>query len=236
MKRIYTIIGLGVSILLLASGGAAAAQDSLFEQYTRAPGETLSDETAEMGRQLRAVFSQGPVKERQQQIDFAEYFSHLRKAVLYASRLAVYGTYTTDLRFARDNEIFKGLPEEPETDSNGGPPVDRKSFVQNKYDRMKKNVEEEIETYKDLILLSLDGCESLTGSDLSGILTRPDHGERIRSYINGDAYREYLAKAVALKKGWPKLEARIAGQVALWQPKPASPDTPILDPRVIGAL
>ncbi|RJQ48790.1 MAG: hypothetical protein C4530_24150 [Desulfobacteraceae bacterium] len=235
MKRINTAIVLGMLVILLSPVSRAVAQDSLFERYTQTAKDTLSGETVEMGQELRAAFSQGSVKDRQQQIDFAEYFSHLRKAVLYASRLSVYGTYSKDLKFARDNEIFKGLPEDREN-ANGGPQLDRKGFVQSKYDRMKKNVEEEIETYKDLILMSLDSCEALTGSDLSGILIHPKHSDRIRSYVNGDEYREYKVKADDLKKGWPELEARIAAQIALWQPRPASPDTPILDTQIVGAL
>ncbi len=39
-----------------------------------------------------------------------EYYSNLKKMVLFATKLSIYSDYETDLQFARVNEVFKGLP------------------------------------------------------------------------------------------------------------------------------
>ena len=234
MKK--TAVYIVVSGLLLATANLAAAGNSLFEYYTKTTPETLKAETGEMGAKLKTAFSQNSIKSKQEKIDFSEYFSNLKKSVLYASKLATYSEYVTDLRFARDKEIFKGLPDEEKTYGKSTPPLDRKEFVTNKYGKMKKNVEEEIETYNDLILFSLDTCETLTENDLSGILQDPYNHGKVRNYIRGDEYRSYEAKKERLNQTWPELLGRISAQFAVWEPRPASPHDPIIDPKIIGAI
>jgi len=234
MKR--AIVYIMISGLILVTANLAAAGNSLFEYYTKTTPETLKAETGEMGAKLKTAFSQNSIKSKQEQIDFSEYFSNLKKSVLYASKLATYSEYGTDLRFARDKEIFKGLPDEEKAYGKSGPPLDRKEFVSNKYGKMKKNIEEEIETYNDLILFSLDTCETLTENDLSGILQDPGNHNKVKNYIRGDEYRGFEEKIVRLDQTWPKLSNRISAQFALWQPRPLSLEDPIIDPKIVGAI
>lgn len=236
MKTMFKNKALAVltALIILVTANYAVGE-SLFDFYTNATTDKLSAETSAMGKNLRTVFSQGSVNTQQQKIDFAEYLSSLKKSTLFATRLAVYSEYETDLRFARDNEVFKGLPENIPA-RNIGPPLDRKDFVENKYGRLKKNIEEEIEIYNDLILLSLDTCETLTINDLSDILENEDHRDKVNEFMQGEAYREYQTRRAGFSERWPQLETRISAQFAAWQAKPLSADDPIIDPNIVGAI
>ena len=101
---------------------------------------------------------------------------------------------------------------------------------------MKKNVEEEIETYDDLIQLSLDVCETVTENDLSGILDNPAFRGKVKHFREGEAVKEFQAKQGRFNKRWTEISNRISAQFALWQPRPASPDDPIINPGIIGAI
>jgi len=227
------IVLAGVLIILT---GQWAAAGSLYEYYTSASTETLKTETKGMGKELSAVFSQKGISSRQQKIDFADYYSNLKKLVLYSSKLATYSEYGKDLRFARDNEVFKGLPTETKIPEKNEPQLDRKDFVNKKYGEMKKNVEEEIETYVDLIKLSLDACETLTQNDLSGFAESKKYRNRVVSFKRGKEFRNYLEKRGRLAERWPSLEARISNQLSLWDPRPASPDDPLINVKIAGAI
>lgn len=213
-----------------------AAAGSLYEYYTSVSTKTLKSETGEMGRQLSSAFGQSGISSRQQRIDFAEYYTNLKKLVLYASKLSTYSEYKKDLLFARDNEVFKGLPDESSSPKENGPQFDRKDFVKKKYGEMKKNVEEEIETYVDLIQLSLDACETLTRNDLSGFVEDKKYQGQIADFKQGMEFRGYLAKRSRLAGTWSPLAARISNQLALWGPRPASPDDPLIDRKITGAI
>jgi hypothetical protein len=236
MKTMYKkkTLAFMTAIFLVVTANHATGESS-FDYYTNATSETLSAETSDMSTELKTVFSQGSVYKQQQKIDFAEYFSSLKKSALFATRLAVYSEYETDLRFARDNEVFKGLPEDI-SHRNNGPPIDRKDFVENKYGLMKKNIEEEIETYNDLILLSLDTCETLTTNDLSNILENEGHRNKINKFMQGKEYQEYQTRRAGFRERWPELENRMSAQFAAWRPNPPSADDPIIDPSIVGAL
>jgi len=101
---------------------------------------------------------------------------------------------------------------------------------------MKKNVEEEIETYVDLIKLSLDACETLTQNDLSGFAESKKYQARVVSFKRGKEFRNYLEKRGRLAERWPSLAARISGQLSLWDPRPASPDDPLINVKIAGAI
>ena len=222
-------------VLIILSGQWAAA-GSLYEYYTSASTETLKTETREMGKQLSSVFSHGGISSRQQKIDFADYYSNLKKLVIYSSKLATYSEYGKDLRFARDNEVFKGLPKETSAVKKSEPQLDRKDFVNRKYGEMKKNVEEEIETYVDLIKLSLDACETLTQNDLSGFAESEKYRNSVVSFKRSKDFRGYLEKRGRLAERWPSLSVRISDQLFLWDPKPASPDDPLINVKIAGAI
>jgi len=222
--------------IVAATAGSAGAAGSQFEFYTNTSKEDLKVETEEMGQTIKGLFRQASVAKQQQKIDFAEYFSNLKKTVLFATKLANYSEYETDLRFARDNEIFKDLPEERERSATPGSGVGRKDFVRNKYERMKKNTEEEIETYDDLIRLCLDACETIVDNDLSGILSVPAFQSKIDRFTESADYRAYLHNRKGFGKRWPMLENRLSAQFSRWRPERPSPDDPILNPQLIGAL
>jgi len=228
------IIVLAGVLIILSSQWAAA--ESLYEYYTSASAKTLKTETVEMGKELSATFNQKGISSCQQKIDFADYYSNLKKLVLYSSKLATYSEYGKDLRFARDNEVFKGLPEETGATIKSEPQPDRKDFVNKKYGEMKKNVEEEIETYIDLIKLSLDACETLTQNDLSGFAENQKFQDRVVDFKRGKEYRHYLEKRGRLAEKWPLLNARISIQLSLWDPRSASPDDPLINTKIAGAI
>ena len=237
IKAIYKgvkAMALAGALTLLAGQWAWGA--SLYEYYTGASTETLQSETRAMGEQLTTAFSQQGIGIRQEKIDFADYYANLKKMVLYAGKLATYGEYGKDLQFARDNEIFKGLPRETDVASKKGEQGNRKDFVNRKYGEMKKNVEEEIDTYVDLIRLSLDACETLTQNDLSGFTENRKNLARVMKFKGSKGYRQYLEKRERLAMKWPGLAARISNQLSLWGPKPPSRDDPLINPKIAGAL
>jgi hypothetical protein len=234
IKKSVKAMALAGALTLLA--GQWAWGESLYEYYTGASTKTLKTETREMGEQLSTAFSQRGISLRQQKIDFADYYANLKKMVLYAGKLATYSEYGKDLQFARDNEIFKGLPKETDVASKKGPQENRKEFVNKKYGEMKKNVEEEIDTYVDLIRLSLDACETLTQNDLSGFTENQRNLARVMKFKGTKGYRQYLEKRERLAMRWPQLAARISNQLSLWGPKPLSPDDPLINPKVARAL
>ena len=234
IKKSVKAMALAGALTLLI--GQWAWGGSLYEYYTGASTQTLKTETRQMGKQLSAAFSQQGISARQQKIDFADYYANLKKLVLYAGKLANYSEYGKDLRFARDNEVFKGLPKETGVTSKKNQQLDRKDFVNRKYGEMKKNVEEEIDTYVDLIRLSLDACETLTQNDLSGFTENQRNLDRIMKFKRSKGYRQYQEKNQRLAVKWPQLSARISNQLSLWGPKPTSPDDPLISPKIAGAL
>ena len=235
MKVTSIINGLWISGLTLVLTVAPVAAQSLFETYASATSETLSEETQQMGRQLSQSFNQQTIADYQQQIDFAEYLSGLKKAVFYAEKLATYTEYEADLQFARDKEVFKGLPDEGAV-TDVSAMEERREFVAGKYQRMTKNVEEEIETYIDMMQISLDACESLAVTDLNGMFERGENQKKIRTFLRSQAFTNYQNKQADFSQRWQELSLRIDAQLALWQPKAASPTDPLIAPHFIEAL
>ncbi len=239
MKNAHVVKILKIWILaagLLGSLAAPVAAASLFESYASASRERLEAETREMGRQLSTTFNQGTLADYQQRIDFAEYLSGLKKSILYGIKLATYAEYERDLQFARDNEVFKGLPEQ--VDGEGATEIlkSRKEYVGSKYVRMKKNVEEEIETYIDMMQISLDACETLSQNDLSGFSEREENRQRVVRFCESKEYLRYLEKSKDLARRWPELGGCIAAQLALWQPTAPAPGDPLIERSITGAL
>jgi hypothetical protein len=225
------VVGL-MAIFMVTSAGA----ESLYEQYTNMPKETLDAETSEMGKNLRNVFNEQSVEEYQQKIDFADYYANYKKLVLYGVKLANYNDYEDNLIFAKDKEIFKGLSAaEGETDT--GKNNERKAFVNEKFDQMKDNIQDEIDTYLDLIIISLDACEIMSQNDLSGFTQSDKNQATINRFMNeSEIYSKFTKRYDRLNNGWPEIAARITKQVKLWQVAAPSGSDPIIDRTITEAI
>ena len=237
MKKHILII-----MLLVVFGSAGffrvpgARAGSLYEYYADAPVEKLQQETTAMGQKLKKTFSQESIARNQQKIDFANYFANLKKAVRYAGKLATYSQYREDLAFARDNDLFKGLPEESPGENSPQARQERHMFVEEKYERTKHNVEEEIETYVDLLNLALDNCESMSANDLSGFLDNRENRRQLEKWLNGEEFQAYRKRAAELGRSWPEIEKRISGQCSIWQKRAPRPDAPIVSAGLVDNL
>ncbi len=219
-----------IFVVLLVSGNCFS--DSLFKAYTEKSKQELMDETDAMSKEIKDRFNQKSLETAQQKIDYYDYFSNLKKLVLYGGKLATYAEYDQDLKFAKDNELFKGLPE----DQNEKAGLTAR-FVNEKYTRMQHNVKDEIQTYEDLIRISLDSCELLSSNDLSGFVSAGDSRQRIQFYFeNSKDFKRYLEKRDRLARTWPGIELRIKKQISLWDEKGMDPEDPIIDRKITEAV
>jgi len=217
-------------LILLISGNCFS--DSLFKEYTEKSRQELMDETQAMSKEIKDKFNQKSIETAQQKIDYYDYFSSLKKLLLYGGKLSTYAEYDQDLNFAKDNELFRGLPEERQEKAEF---IQR--FVNEKYKKMQENVKDEIQTYEDLILINLDSCELLSANDLSGFVATSGPRERIQLYFeNSKDYQLYLEKKDRLAKTWPMLESRIKQQISLWNEKGLDPEDPIIDRKITEAI
>ncbi len=228
--------GMAIAVLILALATAPAWAESLFETYTQMTRADLAAETGAMGKSLQQTFREEDISRKQMQIDFSEYRSNLKKALHYAARLASYDTYEQDLAFARDKEIFQGLPETAQEAGSEDAVRDKQDFMTRKYDRMRQNVDEEVNTYVDLLLLSLDACETLTRHDLSGFMAARSSREVMREFLRDDAARAYGDRRAKLAGRWSGIAGRIDAQLLLWGEPAAGPDDPIINPQIVKAL
>ena len=230
------IFVLSMMAAVTLTGLPSAAAESLFESYADRSSEALKSETAEMSESLRETFNEADIAEKQRQIDFADYYANFKKLVRYGAKLANYSDYEENLLFARDKELFRGLPEEKEAKA-GDAATDRQAFIKEKYQKMKSNIEEEIDTYVDLINISLDACEIMSDNDLSGFMDSLDNQETIRRYLaQSEAYAKFTDRYKRLSADWPSLARRISAQVNRWQPQAPGANDPIIDPEVTEAV
>jgi hypothetical protein len=233
IRNSYEIIMIFLALLFLVS---TARAESLFEIYSQKSKTDLATETRQMGRSLQQTFNATDISQRQMQIDFSEYRSNFKKALHYATRLASYSEYEQDLEFARDKEIFQGLPETQDATAENNGQRDKQTFMRKKYDRMQQNVGEEVGTYVDLLHLSLDACEALIRNDLGGFVADDQIRESMRDFVQGDAAREYAVRQNQLAGRWPQIAVRIEGQLRLWGDAVAGPNDPIINPQIVQAL
>lgn len=216
---------------MIAAGQAPAAAESLFETYANRPAEELRPETTEMGKELRETFNEADIARKQRQIDFTDYYANFKKLLLYGGKLANYANYEENLIFARDKAIFRSLPEDRD------PAANRETYVNEKYRKMKNNVKEEIDTYKDLIHISLDACEIMSHNDLSGFMSAANNQTVIRRYLEqSKTYADFAERYSRLKSDWPDLAGRISAQIKLWQTETPKADAPIIDPELTEAI
>jgi hypothetical protein len=228
MKQCLCLI---MAMVWLGLAGPGYGQ-SLYLSYVEKSETDLKQETKEMSRDIRNRFSIASVENAQQKIDVYDYFSHFKKMLVYGGKLGTYAAYETDLAFARDNELFKGLPENPDQGEAA-----KSDFVAEKYERMTKDVENEIDTYTDLILVSLDACELLTATSFTGIDQSELLQQKIRALLKtGQVYENFAEKQAAFANAWPRLSSRITTQLQMWEIRGSGPDDPIIDPEITEAI
>ena len=206
---------------------------SLFKDYTEKSQQDLIEETDKMSAQIVTKFNQQSMEITQKKIYFYDYFSNLKKLVLYGAKLATYAEYEQDLKFAKQNELFKGLPEKEIKGDN----ANRSRFANEKYKMMRTNIKDEIDTYKDLIQSSLDSCEHLSLYDLTESSMPEKDKDRIQYYFEtSETFKNYLEKRGGLEKTWPLIGAGIKRQVNMWQEKGLDPKDPIIDIKITEAI
>jgi hypothetical protein len=230
---------LAAAFIFLGISTAQAFDMPLYDKYLNTPNEELKNETSQMGRDLRSTFNESSIQRSQQRIDFADYYANFKKLVLYGGKLANYADYEENLSFARDRDLFRGLSSvESRNGESAGGNYDRNAFVNQKHETMKVNVIQEIETYTDLIIISLNACEIISANDLSGFSTARESKDTILRYMDeSQAYQVYESQFNRLESSWPDLARRISNQIAFWEAQGRRmPGVPIIDPLVTGAI
>ncbi len=235
-KLLFTVMVLAIVVGFGGLKVDPVQAQSMYEYYADASSAELDKETRSMGLELKQTFSQENVYRNQQKIDFATYFTNFKKAVLYGGKLSTYSEYHEDLAFARDNEVFKGLPEEPQDRISDKELRARKELIGEKYERTKLNVEEEIDIYLDLLSLALDVCESMSANDLSGFMVSEGNRTKILKWMRSDQFKTYLGKAGNLGQSWPEIQRRITDQCVIWEGRPMAPDAPIINAGLAKSL
>jgi hypothetical protein len=237
MKRTSTIGWIFAALLLVLNTSmrppASLAAGSLYDRYTTASRESLEKETVDMLGGLKKTFRYEDIGLKERRIDLADYAAHLEKAAVYASRLAAYSNKEEDLRFARENELFQGLPDETEDPEQRRI---RKDFVETKFERMNQNVEEEISTYKDMILICIEECEAKMDGDLGAAAGDEAVVRAMQRHLAGKAFQDYARIRGSIRETWPELERRLALQISLWSLPGADPEAPIISTSITGAL
>ena len=217
-------------ILLVATNSFG---QSLFEDYTEKSQQDLVEETDEMSAQIVTKFNLQSMEITRKKIYFYDYFSNLKKLVLYGAKLATYAEYEQDLTFAKQNELFKGLPEKEIQGDN----ANRERFANEKYKMMLTNIKDEIDTYKDLIQSSLDSCEHLSLYDFTESSMQEKDKDRIQYYFEtSETFKNYLEKRDKLAKAWPLIGAGIKRQINMWKEKGLEPEDPIIDKKITEAI
>jgi len=211
--------------------------ETLYEKYAKATEKELESETKQLAHKINSVFDERNLRLKQSVIDFSEYFSSLKNLIFFCNRLAVYSSYEQDLKFGRDNEMFKGLPETPEKNQNQQ--SGKKSLINAKYEKLKDNVLAEIETYDDMSEMFMDTCLAKTNDMFfqENIIQNPLFKSQIEKYfLSSNEFKEFVTKKNMLTKFRPQLLHYIEKQVHLWKTPLPSPDTPIIDPEIVKKL
>jgi hypothetical protein len=91
MKKYIKTIVYTIFFMLVVSGNCFSA--SLFKEYTEKSRQELMDETQAMSKEIKDKFNQKSMENAQQKIDYYDYFSNLKKMVLYGGKLATYDEY-----------------------------------------------------------------------------------------------------------------------------------------------
>lgn len=237
MKAKILLFGWFALILAGMVPSGASAQQTLFEKYASASEEELNKETEELGAKIEKSFDAKDIDQKQAEIDFAEYSSNFKNLIYFGSRLTAYATYEEDLKFGKEKEIFKSIPEKPMA-AGKNETLERKEFVRDKYEKMKENIQAELNTYGDMAEISLDVCRAKAEEAffIENVVDSPDFRDRIQKYFRSKNFKTYSAKSNVLKTMKPVLADAIEKQVQIWKAPPRPPDSPIINPAVVDRL
>lgn len=237
MKAKILFVGWLALILSGMVPGGASAQETFFEKYSNASVEQLNKETEELGAKIEKSFDDKNIEQKQAEIDFAEYYSNFKNLIYFGSRLTAYGTYEEDLKFGKEKEMFKSIPEKSMS-AGKKETLERKELVQTKYDKMKENIQAEINTYDDMAKISLDVCRAKAEEAffIENVVNSTDFKDRIQKYFRSTDFKTYSAKSDVLKAMKPVLAEAIEKQIQIWKAPPQPPDTPIINPAVVNRL
>jgi len=213
--------------------GQEGGSGSLLEYYNTADKETLSKETNEMAENLKSVFSSKEIEATEAELDFSRYITNFKNLIRYMSKLAGYADYEENIKFGRDREIYKVLPEEDNLEE------DRKLVIDEKYDRLEMITKEEILTYQDTVESSFDACEIYTDTLFWGdkLFQNPKFKETMDDYFRDEMFQTYeKEEKPILEKSHPEYVNRISRLVSLWKEPPPKPNSPIIDPDIVEKL
>lgn len=232
MKQYHCKRIVWTAVLLLLIWTNLGFCNSLYLSYTEKSEQDLTAETKVLSEKIRETFRVASVDQAQERIDAYDYFSQFKKMLLYGEKLATYARYEDDLKFAKNNELFKGLPNDKDQRQHV-----KKEFLDDKYTRMSQDVATEVDTYKDLLINCLNDCEMLTVSELSTVADSNFLDGKIKAFLSGgQVYKRYLDKKTGLSAAWPDLAARIQHQVDRWAPRTAQPYDRLIDPEITEAI
>ena len=236
IKKAEVIMLLACAAIAFIAGDAFSQEQegkSLLEYYNSADKETLNRETKEMSKKLKDVFNKGEIEKTENDLEFSRYFSSFKNIIIYGSKLAGYSGFEENIRFGRDQEIYRSLPSAGDAGKN------KKGLIKKKYDRLESIAEEEVQTYRDMMETAFDSCEIYSDSLFWGdrFFNEPRFKETMEDYFAGDVYRKYQEeKKPVLEKSCPEYVKRIDVLASHWDDTTYNPEAPIVDSQVIERL
>ncbi len=223
-----------LGILFWLSSGSSLAQEekgaTLLEYYNTANQETLDSDTERIADNLKDAFNKKEIIRTENDLQFSRYYISFKNLILYANKLAGYTDYEENIKFGRDNELYRQLPVE------GKLPKDKKMLISEKYNRLEQITVEEIDTYKEMMEISFNACEFYTENDFN-FFGNHRYKEVMENFLQAERYQLFeQEKRALLEKDNGAYVKRIDRLIASWRQVPPTPDSPIIDPEIIRNL
>lgn len=245
MKTRCSMYGVIALVVCLAWAGSLCAQtdetagsgpapgQTLLEYYNTADRDALNADTDQMSENLKGVFRKRDIVKTESALEFSRYQSNFKNAILYANRLSGYVDYKANITFGRDNAVYQAMPEEGELTD------DTRRYISEKYDRLETISGEEVLTYQEMLEKCFDVCELYADALFWGesFYANERFKKEMDDFFDSDQYRTYeQEKRPLLQKQYPEYVSRIDQLVASWREPPPDPESPIIDPAVVGRL
>jgi len=213
------------------------SKTSLYEKYANASQQDLNNETGQIAIKLDKVFDENEILIRQSEIDFAEYFSNFKNLIYFCYKLSLYSSYHEDLKFGKDKELFKGLPDYNELAKKENQ-EELNEFINIKYVKMKENIDQEIKTYDDMAQICIDACLAKLDDMFfkENIIIDTNYNNRFKQYFQNNEFQKYLSQRSSLIKFRPELVKNIDHQLSLWNMEQISMESPIIDKKIVEQL